>query len=708
MRPGSTEYCQSTTVTYFGRSGAPTAGAGERLLAPEGQLQKHRLEVQQLASQAVHNVALLDAMKKEQGTLDELRERLRTAQNEVKSSASTARSLKADFDRLRSLTGQLTQEHARLKESVRETHAQAATTTAAVRDVDKKLGPLNEMLELSKTTETRLATLNSLAAHVLQKVKVLENQKHTVEHAVVEANRLNEMVWNMDVQVVKLKDGAQQAAQVEETVHRIELLANDTGAQLDQVTTSQASFTRELDRLERGRAEVTTFIHGYVERLAIERKEIDSCDERLDSLRTGLSTIETTINTLQARQKDLGTLGQRTEGLEKQFVDLTGQADELRKKQMELDTLRDSLVQVDELTKRTRYQFGALEKNRTDLEGMRTEIQVFYKTHGEVSKTIASLSADKTTFEGFLRRTDDFRRQIPVLDSKMDAITSKLSVVEAGTQKAATLVAVAEDLDRQMNRFAGHQQLVEKIEARLRALNTLSTNVDTQMQDQLSRRAELDALKSLCDGLSIQVTEARHKIDGINATQHKLLPLTTKIAELRHQVDKTESAFLEIKQDETAIAEQEKRLSELVDQSREVADDVEARALQVQALSTALGASTATKDELSDELSQVQTRQHEVTTQIQLSEDQLKRVEQQTRQLDERRHNSPSPTGSWRRSRTGLATWPRWQRRSSGRRRRSRPDRDSSARSRPRSKRCNRSAHAAGPTSSTLPNTALR
>ena len=51
-----------------------------------------------------------------------------------------------------------------------------------------------EIHELSKSTETRMATLNSLAERVLQKVKLLENQKHTVEHAVVEANRLNELV----------------------------------------------------------------------------------------------------------------------------------------------------------------------------------------------------------------------------------------------------------------------------------------------------------------------------------------------------------------------------------------------------------------------------------------------------------------------------------------------------------------------------------
>ena len=146
----------------------------------------------------------------------------------MEDSASKTASLKAELDRVDGLTQKLTQCNARLKDSPRETGEQAAATTEAVRDVDKKLGPLAEMHELSKSTEIQLGTLNSLAEHVLQKVKVLESQNHTVEHAVVESNRLNELVWNMDVQVAKLKDGAQQAAQVEETVNRIEVLTNET------------------------------------------------------------------------------------------------------------------------------------------------------------------------------------------------------------------------------------------------------------------------------------------------------------------------------------------------------------------------------------------------------------------------------------------------------------------------------------------------
>ena len=404
----------------------------QQLLAPNGELQKHRHEVQQLSAQATQNVALLDAMKKEQSTLDEFRERLRVAQTDVEDSASKATSMKADFDRLRGLTGKLTKDHARLKDSLRETREQATATTEAVRDVEKKLGPVAEMHELSKSTETRMATLNSLAEHVLQKVKVLEKQKHTVEHAVVEANRLNEMVWNMDVQVAKLKDGAQQTTQVEEIVNRIEVLTNATVARLDQATQTKESFTRELNKLEQGKDELTDFVRGCFERLTVKQKELDAFDERLKSLHTGLSNSEKSINSLQEPEKDLGALGQRTEGIEKRVAGLMDQAEDLQKKQAELETLRDRLAQVDELTKRTSYQFGAIEKSREDLEGLRKEIQEFYTAHTALSKTIATLAADKKAFEGFLQRTDEFRREIPDLDSKIDSITSKLSMVEEG------------------------------------------------------------------------------------------------------------------------------------------------------------------------------------------------------------------------------------------------------------------------------------
>ena len=610
--------------------------ATKQLLGPDGELEKRRQEVRELSTQAAQNVALLDTMKTEQGTLNELREQLAVALREVKESAGTTVTLKREFDGLRSVTERLTQDHARLRDSLGEASGQAKAMIEATRDVEKKLGPLAQMQELGRDTDTQLATLNSLAEHVLQKVKVLENQKHTVEHAVVESNRLNELVWNMDVQVAKINDGAKQVAQVEDTVARIETLAADALAGLEQATKSKESFTRELGKLEQGRAELTDFVRSYFERLTVERKELESFDQRVQSLQSVLGTTAASISKLQNQEQDLAALDQRTDVIEKRLAGLSGQAEDLQQKQTGLETLRDRLAQVDELTKHTSYQFEALEKSREDLDGLRKVIQEFYQTRAAVGKTVEALQADKKVFEDFLLRTDEFRRQIPMLDSKITAISTKLSLVDEGTQKVATLVAVAEDLDRQMTRIGGHQQLVEQVEARLNSLNALSADVDSQMQEQLGRRADIESLKSLCDGLAIRVTDARQQIDGMSATQEELLPLTSQVAELKTQLDKTGAALHEIRRDDAAITAQEKRLAELVDQSRGIAGEVDARMRQVQGLTTELGSGVAIKDELVEQLGRLQGGQRDVTAQIQLSEDQLKRVEQQIKRLDQR------------------------------------------------------------------------
>ena len=323
--------------------------------------------------------------------------------------------------------------------------------------------------------------------------------------------------------------------------------------------------------------------------------------------------------------------------MDKQVHGLLSQADELQKKQAGLDILQEQLAQVDELSKRAGWQLETLKESRQDLDVLRKEIQAFYKAQSETSQLRDKIAADRTAFEGFFGRVDEFKRTMPELDSRIDAISSKLSVVDEGTQKAANLVAIADDLDREMTRIAGHQQFVEKVEVRLNTLNTLSGDVDRKIEEQLGRRAEVEALKSLCDGVSLQVTDAQQKLGAVGTLQHKLLPLTAQMATLKGQIDKVHGAFKEARQDETAIAAQEKRLAELVDTSRAAAREAGERLKQVEALSAELARSTLVKNELVEELTRAQGRQRDVGTHMVASEDQLKRLENQFKQVDQRR-----------------------------------------------------------------------
>src|SRR5262249_34465398 len=154
-------------------------------------------------------------------------------------------------------------------------------------------------------------------------------------------------------------------------------------------------------------------------------------------------------------------------------------------------------------------------QSRQDLESLRKDIQEFYKSHAAAVQLRDRLAADRATLETFLDRTTTFSAGVPELEARMDAITSKLAIVDEGTQKAANLVSIADDLDRQMNRIASQQQFVDRVEARLSQLNVTSGEVDRKLEEQIARRAEVETLRSQVDGVSIEVTDARQKLEGV-------------------------------------------------------------------------------------------------------------------------------------------------------------------------------------------------
>ncbi len=468
-------------------------------------------------------------------------------------------------------------------------------------------------------------------------MKVLENQKHTVEHAVVEANRLNELVWNMDVQVQKLNEGSRQAARTEEMIERIEKLARDVSSQLDGALKAKEGFAVDVSKLEKDRTALQDFVRRYEERLAVERKDFEAFDQRVRALQTSIAEAEKGMEGLAARERGVATISQKVDGIGKQMQELAAQADELQKKQASLDSLQEGLAQVDDLAKKTAWQFESLKASRQDLDALRKEIQEFYKSHAAAAQLRDKLATDRAALESFVDRLQTFSVGVPELEAKMEAITGKLAVVDEGAQKAANLVAIADDLDRQMSRLANHQQFVERIEGRLNTLNALTVEVDRKLDDQIARRGEVEALRSLCDGVGIQVTDAQQKLEAVGALQNKLLPLTAQHAMLKGQVEKLHARLEGVQREEAELAEQEKRLAEMLTASRNLADDAAERQKQILGLSEELAGSAKIKDELLEELARVQSRQRDVSTQMVAAEDHLKRLESGVRQLDQRR-----------------------------------------------------------------------
>ena len=478
-----------TTLDARIKTLADSVAQAERLMAPDGELVRQRQAVQQLSAEALKTQASLEALRKEQETLDTLRDDLRQSTSGLKESHDKAVALQSEIEHLRATSSQIAAEQMKVREAARETREDTAATHETVKEVEKKLGSLAKLQEMSRSTEERIAALNALAEHVSQKAKLLENQKHTIEHALVESNRLNELVWNMDVQVGKLNEGTKTAARVEETVERIEKLAREAAAQLDAGIKSKDAFAFDLTRLDRERTSLADFVRRHEEKVDASRRELDQIDSRVRGLQTAASDLEKAHEALAARERGVTTMTQRVDALTRSMETIAAQTEDITRKQTALEGLQEGLAQVDDLARKTTWQVETLQAARQDLEQLRREIQDFYKAHAAAAQLRDSLASDRAALEVFLERVTSFSVSLPELDARMDGITDKLSVVEEGTEKAANLVSIADDLDRQMTRLAGYQQFVERVETRLNALNSLTTEVDKKVEDQVSRRA---------------------------------------------------------------------------------------------------------------------------------------------------------------------------------------------------------------------------
>ena len=609
----------------------------EKITAPDGELQKHRLAVSQLASQALENQATIETLRKERSSFDDLRALLKVSTGEVSKSVQSAATLKGELDAIRSTGTQLTAELTRLRETSREAKDDSASAMEAVKEIEKKLGPLVELQELSKNTDERLTSLNALAEHVSQKAKALDAQKHAVDRAVVEANRLNEMVWSMDVQVAKLHEGSKNVSRAEETVARVEKLAQETAAQLSSATTMREEFGREFARLDKESRGLADYLKTTVERLTVDKKAFDQFDQRLRALSGGMADAEARMDGVLQKDKQFAVMNQRADELSKSFQTLMAQADEMGRKQGALEALGERLAQVDEMGRRTQAQHEALKQSRQDLERLRTEITEFHKAHAEAARLRDTLSADRASLEAFGERATTLLSRTPELESKMDAVLSKMAAVDEGTQAATRLGELAAELDAQLTRIGTRLQFIEKLEGRINNLHVVTSDVDRKLAEQLGRRNEVESLKSLCDTLSTQVVDVQQKLDGVAVMQQRLAPITSDVAALQTSLEKSQQLAQSVKQDEVVVHDQQARLTELVEQGRSLAAETAERLKQVQTVSDELGRAAAIKEELFTELARVQARQRDAMTQTEAAEDQLKRAETMVKQLEQRR-----------------------------------------------------------------------
>lgn len=608
----------------------------EQLTAPDGDLHQQRHVVDQLVAQSLQTRATLDTLASEQKSLKVLSAEVKRATEGLSQARLIVATTVSEIETVRASATEARAAQSELRELATRTRADADTAMAMVRDVDQKLQGVSKLQDLARHIEERTSALNALAEHVLQKSKVLELQKGTVEQAVLDSHRVTELVRGMETQVATLDAASRRGVNVEEMVARIEMALRQSGQQLQLAEQSRDGLSADLTALDRQRAGLMEFVRQHDDRVAGGRRDLDAQHTRVSRLLQSVADVERAHQSLAARVPEVDQLRDRVGALSAQLVDHDTRAGEFAAKMASLEEIHDQLVSVDEMSRRATWQMESLKNARLDLEELRADIEAFYREQSEATQLRDKLASERAALESFLERMGAFAVQVPDLDDRLNAIKSKLSIVDEGTAKAANLVVIADDLDRRMTRVAGQQQFVERIESRVNALNVLTADIDKKLDDQTRRRAEIDMLRNLCDAVGIQVTDIRQKLDGIGQTQSQLMPVADAVTTLKSDVERVQSRLSGALQDQAKLNDQERRISAMLESVRSIGSESAERLVQAQHLTSALGKSETIKESLVKELATVQGRQRQVAGQLETADAQMQALTLTVRALEQR------------------------------------------------------------------------
>jgi chromosome segregation ATPase len=607
------------------------------LIGPDGRLQHHREAIDALASEAAQARESVEALRGEHAGIRQIRGDVQRSSKDAAAAAKTAATLQDQIDRLASLSSEVSAKLQQMEEGAVEAHKRTTATAEIVRDVETRLGVLPELQEMSRATEERLTSLNALAEHVSQKVKVLENQKHTVERAVVESNRLNEMIWNMEIQIKKLDDAARHAATVEETVDHVEKIARDVASQLESGIRARDAFAREIKQLEQARVTLSDVVRTHLDRIDVERGQLSAFDERVRTLSDRIASLEGNVEALAEREGRVTSIAARVDQLSRDMSNFGDRADAALERQAALDALERSLVQVDNLARTTAARYEAVAASRQHLDRVREEMDAFRTTHTEAVRMRDSLNSDRMALESFIQRLDEFNADVPGLQARMEGVTGRMHVLEEANRKADALASAADALEQRAARLGSQRQLVEQVEHRLGKLNDLVAETDRKLKDQYARRSEMEALENEIDRVSIRVTETRQKLDDVAAVEEMLAPLHDRLAAFEDRINQASRRVESLRVSDAELVGQERRLAELLVGSRAAAEAAAERLTQVTSLSGQLEKSQSVKDELLAELARVEAKQKDVATHLETADEQVQQLQAAAAGADARR-----------------------------------------------------------------------
>ena len=600
------------------------------------EIDRQRSALQDVVTVARESTTRLEALAADPGLMQQAAE-LRRVEDDLQRVTKQQARLASSIEGLQATTTALADSATtadQLSQRALEAASSAADQSMAL---ERKLETLARLEALAGDTTGQLQSLNGLAEHVAMKLKALEGQQQTVERAVVDSRRVNEMVWEMEGQINKLKEGSTVTARVEAHLAQLERLHRDVATALEDGARERSQFTDTLAQHQREASDLVDDLQSHLDRLAVNRKEMNTLGERLGATQERVSDTERRLAAVLASEQMVGGLAERIDGLETHLGDLTAQAQALHDKQTALGTVADRLDDVEQTATGITSQLDQLTERRKDIEALEHRFAALDATFVTTRTLTDTLREQKHEFARFVDQAKEFMKDAPTLRAAITDLSERVNETEAHAAHVIELRPHIDELSEAVAALTPRLQLLEDLRSRLGELQELSTAIDRRLATQLSRQAELEGLRVACDGLTAQLADAHQKLGVLHTSQKRLTSIAEQTTQLQVELDTARDGLRALQHDTEALAAQEQRVAELKDAARNLAADVGHRLEGMQALQAELSAAGALRDALHGDIAQLQKVQREADRTAQTANDQLQQFGERWKQVDARR-----------------------------------------------------------------------
>jgi chromosome segregation ATPase len=503
--------------------------------------------------------------------------------------------------------------------------------------LDGKLDDLSQCQVLSLDASTDLQALNALAERVSAKLKALENQQQTIDRALLDSRRVSEMVWEMDAQIGRLREGSAVAATVEDTLTRLDLLHRTVTEKLDAATRDCSRFGETVDHQQHKSAELLHAVQSHLDRLAMNRSEIDTLGERLAAAESGLANTDRQLAALAASEQALSGLQNRLDGFADRADALGTEIARIEQKQPFLTALDTRLDELDGEIRRTTVRVEGLIRRRQEVDAIKAEFDSCEATYAQVRTRGDELREQKHQFTAFVEQARIFMRDTPELESAIRHLKERVAETGDLAERAIAMRPQIEELGGRLDHLTPRLSFMEQLQSRLSTLHDLSGDIDHRLAAQVDRQADLEQARIACDGLAAQITDAQQKLAALESAQARLASLPDQMAEIQASLADARQSAATIQHEQDAVVEHKRHLAEIHESAAALFADLAGRFDVLQSVQIQLARAEGLKDDLYRHLAQIQSIEREAFERHQEAESLLAQCTVRWKQVDERR-----------------------------------------------------------------------